>query len=87
MKILSVVAELSRAYGQTDGQTGMTKLIVTFSSSSIAPDNIVKLLSGALVELLAKLSTVNKSDEIGGYHSGIADDAGLLDYDAMSSSE
>jgi hypothetical protein len=63
----------------------MTKLIVSFSSTAIAPDNTVEWLSGALVELLAKLSTVSKSYEIGSYHSGGAYDAGLLDYEAMSS--
>ena len=65
----------------------MTKLTVTCSSSAIAPDNTVEWLSGAVVELLAKRSAVKKSYEIRGYHSGVADDAGLLGYDAVSSSE
>ena len=48
VKILPVVSELFLAYGLPDGQTGVTKLIVTLSSSVIAPKNAVKWLSATL---------------------------------------
>jgi len=83
VNIRSVVAELFRSYGRR----GMTKLIVTCSSSVIAPDSTVEWLSGAVVELLAKLSTVNTFCEIRGYHSGVADGSDLLGCDSVSSSE
>jgi hypothetical protein len=40
MKIRAVGAVLFRAYGRTDGQTGMTKLIVASRNFAKAPNKI-----------------------------------------------